>query len=375
MERAAADSGAYQPIAQVRAIQRELCLGACAVPPHELMDHAAWQDSAQFLTRYYFQQWVRKDLDEVEVIEQIYRHALYWYPLLQQFLPWAYPPAWHRGTVLAWLHEAVDASVGRCWLARIELADRGAAGVGRAVANVLSISAVKGEHEWLLQGLDLLWRAAQGGGPKGRLAALVYEPLAYADADADFGAGMLPTADPISDRAKRPGPESTGFGYIRIGRRALLLGDSEAAQCQPDLDWIDLREGFAEVLDYRLRCGPAGALEVTLRPAVVDAARARLARSALGIGSPAHKLRVINDILRAFEARHRWAGGAQWQFGAVEHEAQALLRQHILPFWPQARGKLYAPRVRAERCTIGPNPFLQPIGSETAWLPLFSPYR
>jgi len=372
-ERAAADSGAYQPIAQVRGIQRELCLGDCAVPPRELMNDATWQDSAQLLTRYYFQQWVRKDLDEVEVIEQIYRHTLYWYPLLSQFLPWAYPPAWHRGTVLAWLQQAVDASAGRCLLACIELADRGAAGVGRAVANALSIPAMKGEHEWLMQGLDLLWRAAQGGGPKCRLAALVYEPLAYADRDADFGAEAASAAEPMSDRARRSG--SAGLGYLRIGRRAWLVGDRNAASSRPDLDWIDLREGFAELLDYRLRCGPEGALEVTLRPAVVDAARARLARSALGIGSPAHRLRIINDILRAFEARHCWAGGAQWQFTAVEREAQTLLRQHILPVWPQARGKLYAPRVRAERCAIEPNPFLQPTGPESAWLALFSPYR
>ena len=375
VERAAADSGAYQPIAQVRAIQRELCRGTCAVPARELMNDAAWQDSAQLLTRYYFPQWVRKDLDEVEVIEQIYRHALYWYPLLSQFLPWAYPPAWHRGTLLDWLAQAVDAAAGRCWLASIELADRGEAGVSRAVANVLSVPAIKAEHEWLMQGMDLLWRAAQGGGPKGRLAALVYDPLAYADADADFVAEAAPVADSMSDRARRPGSGPARFGYVRLGRLALLIGNGEAAKRQPDLDWIDLREGFAEVLDYRLRCGPEGALEVTLRPAVVDAARARLVRSALGIGSPAHKLRIINDILRAFEARHRWAGGAQWQFTAVEHEAQTLLRQHIVPAWPQARGKLYAPRVRAERRAIEPNPFLQPTGPESAWLALFSPYR
>jgi hypothetical protein len=112
-----------------------------------------------------------------------------------------------------------------------------------------------------------------------------------------------------------------------------------------------------------------------LKPAVVEATKARLQAIAQGAGSATHRLRVINDLLRAFETRHGWDPSMRWQFGVLERAAQSLVKQHLLARRPQAEGELYPLQTGNAISAPEIDVLLDLQAPEHAWVRLFSPYR
>jgi hypothetical protein len=356
-------------VSEVRRIQRELSLSRCMTPAAELLREPSWQQTAASLTRHFFPRYVRKDLDAVELIEQAYLHALYWYPLIAVHLPDNYGPGWDRAAVLAWLAAAVGAGEGRRWLGRTMLADRGRDGAAQAVRNACTVSTE--DPRWVSQSVDVLWEISRSGGIKAGIASLAYEALAYLDADRAW----LP---PGRSSGLSAGPERNAQ-RLRLGREVLVVADGTGPEKWPDLDWVDLRDTASDILDYRIRwsesSGQPGSLEITVAPAVLASAKSRLADVATGAGSPGYKLGVINDYLQDFERSHRWALGAAMQFAALQQHARSLLRQHVGRDASDRKAILYVIQVGGQPPSPAVDPFLHPDWPEAAWRAAFSPYR
>ena len=198
------------PIGDVRRVQRDLSQGMCQSPAPALLSWGSWQYAAEILTRQFFPRYVRKDLDAVELIEQAYQHALYWFPLIQARLPGTYGPGWTPRGVVAWLCDNVAGASERWRLARVSLDDRGEEGIQRATDNALQLPGAH-DRRWAQHSLTALWRIASSGGIKARLASLVYDPIAYADTDSEW-------EQPPSDLV-----------HLRLGRQALLVANESGA--------------------------------------------------------------------------------------------------------------------------------------------------
>jgi hypothetical protein len=356
-------------VSEVRRIQRELSLSRCMTPAAELLREPSWQQTAASLTRHFFPRYVRKDLDAVELIEQAYLHALYWYPLIAMHLPDNYGPGWDRGAVLAWLAAAIEGREERRWLGRTVLADRGRDGAAQAVTNACTVSME--DPRWVSQSVDVLWEISRSGGIKARIASLAYEALAYLDIDRVWlspGQPSEPSADPERSAQR-----------LRLGREVLVVADGTGPEKWPDLDWVDLCDTASDILDYRIRWsgppGQPGSLEITVAPAVLAAARSRLTDVATGAGSPGYKLGVINDYLQDFERSHRSALGAAMQFASIQQHARSLLRQHLGRDSSDWKTALHVIQVGGDAPSRALNPFLHPEWPVAAWRAAFSPYR
>jgi hypothetical protein len=355
-------------VSEVRRDQYALTRSRCGTRACDLTRRASWLQTATLLTRHYFARYVRKDLDSVDLIEQAYLHALYWYPIVCGHLPDNYGPGWHAGTVLSWIVDAVGERGERTCLGTTVLPDPGHAGIARAADNALALTGE--DPQWVYASMETLREISQSGGIKSRLARLTYEALTHLDADVAWR---------VAESAPAEAPGSGGEARrLRLGREVLVVADGRGPTRWPSVDWVDLREEATDVLDYRVRWselpGRRGTLEVTLRPEVTALAHGRIEAVAAETSSAGHKLAVINDLLQDFERSHHWARGARLQFAGLEQTARRVLRRHLGPSLPDWRTAVYAPRVEERPPHPAVNPFLYPDGPQGPWRAAFSPY-
>lgn len=359
----------------VQRTQRCLARGVHNADPAELLARETWAAVAAYLTARWFPRSV--ELAIGELIRECYRHALFWFPILQQRCPGTCRPTWYVGTVLTWFRRAVSPGTGQWFYATHSIGT--AATADRAIGEALALPGVRNEG-WVADSLDFLAQLAATDGRKAVIAQYILDELAFLDVDRDIEAAFHARARPHRRRVMRAGKQGTA-SYLRQGGTLHLLGDAHTVQrTDGQWSWVDLREHSIPVLDYLIGCqqdpkDQHWRLAASLQASVLAEARHTLKALATGPSPAPARLRAMRQFLSGFEANHRYAPGAFQQFQDLTHYARSQVNRHLRPQLPQGTDKT-VPAIRVTNTLIipRPNPFLdaQPADEWERW---FSPYR
>ena len=336
-----------------------------------------WYKVAEDLAQQYFPRSLKAENTQVmEMVTWLYLYALVLYPR-QYRLKGIYKPDWTRGTLLSWFRRSAGPHTRQWWATQVRLDEP--AGIEQAVSNGQAYLGIE-DNDWLSEVMTFLSDQAAENGRRGDLARLIYWPVALAHVDAGWRERTQYDALPQRRKVMRTQKQGT-MGYVRRGREIWMLADRYAQQKLAELDWINLREGSLDVLDYRVSWAESKTgqgIHIQLQPGVADTLAARVKVILNGGGTAPYQLHRLNQVIEDFAHLHRYATGAGRQLWALDRWIFQQVRRTLMPHYPDAgkrltwlRGKLYNHLVFPQL-----NPFLDPQKvSEGQWQALFSPYR
>ncbi|HPQ25063.1 MAG TPA: hypothetical protein PLY75_09040 [Gammaproteobacteria bacterium] len=363
-------------IAVVQRQQKALSMGIRAPDPAGLVPSPAWSEAATYLATRWFPRSQDKGLAIAELVAEAYRHALYWYPVIQQRCPGTFRPNWFVGTVLSWLRRVISPATGQWFFVANELAQE--VDLADLIANACTLPGIT-NSDWAADSLSFLWDLAGSGGRKSVIGATVIDALGYLPSDALFEDMLQWRARAPRRRVLRQQRIGTA-SYLRIGAQVLIAADGHASRrTRDDIPWVDLRETPADVLDYRLsvetgKDGPQRLL-IDLQPGIVSEARAEIAAIVTRQTTAPQRLNALRHYLRRFEAQHRFAPNAWSQFLALSRYAKSQTKRYLKAQLPRDMDK-QIPSIRTTNSHVipQPNPFLGALEIDE-WERLFSPYR
>jgi len=373
-------AGPWLSLAQVRQAQAELAAAPRIRRIDRYTSRDTWHEVASVLTGHYFPIGVQKENVAMDWVTQLYRYALVFYPLHYR-LPGTYRPSWSRGALLSWLRRSIG-PITRQWYAGVLSLEEPPV-ITTAVQNASERLQIVNGDAWLSEACEFLDDHSQAATRRGDLARLIYLPIAYAHRDADWQKLTRFDAKPHQRRVLRATGQGS-VGYLRRGREIILVADRQAAERLNDVDWVDLREGWLDVWDYRIRwtADPsgqrAGGVQIELRPEVIRHLEADAKSLLHEAGQPHYRLHRLNRRLAGFVETHRYASGAGRQLFEIDAKVKHWVRQTLSANDPDAKHQVFTLHTRLVRRLVLPvaNPFLDPHRlAVPAWQAMFNPYR